>query len=136
MKRTLTLNKCATTPSSGQKRKLGNPNPNPNYDEKEKIVANGKRLRMLEETDDEPEGVEGGGGADGTEERRHPERTTTVVMPVAIPRDRLDVALLNQRARSLFEALSTDQSRAFSIVRYFVPRVATKGRSLLSGSMD
>ncbi len=70
------------------------------------------------------------------EERRHPECTTTVVMPVAIPRDRLDVALLNQRARSLFEALSTDQSRVFSIVRYFVPRFASKGRTLPSGSMD
>ena len=55
------------------------------------------------------------------QEQRHPERTTTVVMPVAIPRDRLDVALLNQRAGNLFEALSTDQSRVFSIVRYYVP---------------
>ena len=70
------------------------------------------------------------------EEQRHPERTTTVVMPVAIPRDRLDVALLNQRARSLFEALSTDQSRVFSMARYFVPRFATKGGTLPSGSMD
>ncbi|MAD67780.1 MAG: amino acid permease [Synechococcus sp. CPC100] len=70
------------------------------------------------------------------QERRHPERTTTVVMPVAIPRDRLDVALLNQRARNLFEALSTDQSRVFSIVRYFVPRSTRRGGSLPSGSMD
>ncbi|NOL47655.1 amino acid permease family protein [Synechococcus sp. MIT S9220] len=70
------------------------------------------------------------------QEQRHPERTTTVVMPVAIPRDRLDVALLNQRARSLFEALSTDQSRVFSIVRYFVPRLASKAGTLPSGSMD
>ena len=70
------------------------------------------------------------------EERRHPECTTTVVMPVAIPRDRLDVALLNQRARSLFEALSTDQSRVFSIVRYYVPRFNTRVRALPSGSMD
>jgi hypothetical protein len=70
------------------------------------------------------------------QERRQPERITTVVMPVAIPRDRLDVALLNQRARNLFEALSTDQSRVFSIVRYFVPRFASKGRPLPSGSMD
>ncbi len=70
------------------------------------------------------------------QERRHPERTTTVVMPVAIPRDRLDVALLNQRARNLFEALSTDQSRVFSIVRYFMPRSTRRGGSLPSGSMD
>ena len=70
------------------------------------------------------------------QERRYPERITTVVMPVAIPRDRLDVALLNQRARNLFEALSTDQSRVFSIVRYFVPRSTTKGGTLPSGSMD
>ena len=70
------------------------------------------------------------------QERRHPELTTTVVMPVAIPRDRLDMALLNQRARSLFEALSTDQSRVFSIVRYYVPRLNTRGGALPSGSMD
>jgi len=70
------------------------------------------------------------------QEQRHPERTTTVVMPVAIPRDRLDVALLNQRARSLFEALSTDQSRVFSIVRYFVPPLPSKAGRLPSGSMD
>ena len=70
------------------------------------------------------------------QEQRYPERTTTVVMPVAIPRDRLDVALLNQRAGSLFEALSTDQSRVFSIVRYFVPPMATKAGTLPSGSMD
>lgn len=60
------------------------------------------------------------------QERHHPERTTTVVMPVAIPRDRLDMALLNQRVLNLFEALSTDQSRVFSIVRYFVPRLSSK----------
>jgi len=70
------------------------------------------------------------------QEQRHPKRTTTVVMPVAIPRDRLDVALLIQRARSLFEELSTDQSRVFSIVRYFVPRLVTKAGTLPSGSMD
>ena len=70
------------------------------------------------------------------EERRHPERTTTVVMPVAIPRDRLDVALLNQRARALFEALSDDQSRVFSIVRYYVPNGRHQAGSRPSGSMD
>ena len=70
------------------------------------------------------------------EERRHPERTTTVVMPVAIPRDRLDVALLNQRARALFEALSDDQSRVFSIVRYYVPNGRHQDCSRPSGSMD
>lgn len=70
------------------------------------------------------------------EEQRHPERTTTVVMPVAIPRDRLDVALLNQRALHLFKALSDDQSRVFSIVRYFIPRASANPGPLPSGSMD
>ena len=70
------------------------------------------------------------------QEQRHPERITTVVMPVAIPRDRLDVALLNQRAGNLFEALSTDQSRVFSIVRYFVPPRSTQGGATSSGSME
>jgi len=70
------------------------------------------------------------------EEQRHPERITTVVMPVAIPRDRLDVALLNQRAHALFEALSDDQSRVFSIVRYFVPNGRDPAGSRSSGSME
>ncbi|MFM1900772.1 MAG: hypothetical protein RLZZ216_1348 [Cyanobacteriota bacterium] len=54
------------------------------------------------------------------EEQQHPDRTTTVVMPVAIPRDRLDMTLLNQRGLNLFRALSADGSRVFSIVRYYV----------------
>ena len=58
------------------------------------------------------------------EEKQHPERTTTVVMPMAIPRDRLDMTLLNQRALNLFRALSTDGSRVFSIVRYYVEEPA------------
>jgi hypothetical protein len=57
-------------------------------------------------------------------------------MPVAIPRDRLDVALLNQRALHLFKALSDDQSRVFSIVRYFIPRASANPGPLPSGSMD
>ena len=59
-----------------------------------------------------------------------------VVMPVAIPRDRLDVALLNQRAHALFEALSDDQSRVFSIVRYFVSSGRDPAGSRPSGSME
>ena len=55
-------------------------------------------------------------------ERLRSDCTTTVVMPVAIPRDRLDVMLLNQRAHNLFAALSSDYSRVFSIVRYFIPK--------------
>ena len=57
-------------------------------------------------------------------------------MPVAIPRDRLDVALLKQRAHALFEALSDDQSRVFSIVRYFVPNGRDPAGSRSSGSME
>ncbi|HJN35666.1 MAG: APC family permease [Prochlorococcus sp.] len=56
------------------------------------------------------------------DEATHPERTTTVVMPFAIPRDFLDRMLLNQRMLSIFDALSYDRSRVFSIVRYYLPR--------------
>jgi len=45
-------------------------------------------------------------------------------MPMAIPRDRLDMTLLNQRALNLFRALSTDGSLVFSIVRYYVEEPA------------
>ena len=50
----------------------------------------------------------------------HRERTTTVVMPMVIPRDRLDRLLLNQRVMSLYRMLSQDHSRVFSIVRTFI----------------
>ena len=44
----------------------------------------------------------------------------TVVIPVAIPRDRFDKLLLNQRANVLYEALADDRSRVFSVVRSFI----------------
>ena len=53
-------------------------------------------------------------------ETRHPERNTTVVMPMVIPRDRLDGLLLNQRAISLYRELSNDHSRVFCVVRTFI----------------
>ena len=53
-------------------------------------------------------------------ETRHPERNTTVVMPMVIPRDRLDGLLLNQRAISLYRELSSDHSRVFCVVRTFI----------------
>ena len=55
------------------------------------------------------------------QELHHPEQCLTVVMPVAVPRDQLDQALLNQRAFNLFRALSAGRSRVFSIVRYYIP---------------
>ncbi|MEB3176310.1 MAG: APC family permease [Synechococcus sp.] len=55
-----------------------------------------------------------------SQEGFHRERTTTVVMPIAIPRDRLDRVLLNQRVMSLYRMLSQDHSRVFSIVRTFI----------------
>jgi len=62
-------------------------------------------------------------------ERSQTDCITTVVMPVAIPRDRLDAMLLNQRARNLFAALSNDHSRVFSIVRYFIPKPSSGASS-------
>ncbi|MDP6193279.1 MAG: hypothetical protein QGH53_02815 [Prochlorococcaceae cyanobacterium ETNP18_MAG_1] len=41
-------------------------------------------------------------------------------MAVVIPRDWLDQTLLNQRASYLFQALSGDYSRVFSVVRYYL----------------
>ena len=58
------------------------------------------------------------------EEEGEEEGDLAVVMPMAIPRDRLDMTLLNQRALNLFRALSTDGSRVFSIVRYYVEEPA------------
>jgi hypothetical protein len=46
--------------------------------------------------------------------------SVTVVIPVAIPRDRFDKLLLNQRANVLYEALADDRSRVFSVVRSFI----------------
>ena len=46
--------------------------------------------------------------------------SVTVVIPVAIPRDRFDKLLLNQRSNYLYEALADDRSRVFSVVRSFI----------------
>ena len=39
---------------------------------------------------------------------------------MAIPRDRFDKLLLNQRANVLYESLADDRSRVFSVVRSFI----------------
>jgi amino acid transporter len=69
-------------------------------------------------------------------ERLRPDCITTVVMPVAIPRDRLDAMLLNQRALSLLAALANDHSRVFSIVRYFIPTEPPVASPHPSGTME
>ena len=46
--------------------------------------------------------------------------SVTVVIPVAIPRDRFDKLLLNQRSNVLYESLADDRSRVFSVVRSFI----------------
>ena len=46
--------------------------------------------------------------------------SVTVVIPVAIPRDRFDKLLLNQRANVLYESLADDRGRVFSVVRSFI----------------
>jgi amino acid transporter len=70
------------------------------------------------------------------QEQHNPEQYTTVVMPVAIPRDRLDETLLNQRALNLFKALSAGRSRIFSIVRYYIPPAGERRESVLSAWTD
>lgn len=49
-----------------------------------------------------------------------PHLTTTVVMPIAVTRDWLDHLLLNQRMVHLYKALSKDNNRIFSVVRYYI----------------
>ncbi|WP_115121045.1 APC family permease [Synechococcus sp. UW105] len=51
------------------------------------------------------------------QETTHPERRTTVVMPVAVPDNLLDRFLLNQRALYLYRALSAQGTHVFSVVR-------------------
>ena len=53
-------------------------------------------------------------------EAKHPERNTTVVMPMVLPRDRLEGLLLNQRAVSLYKEPPSDRSRVFCVVRSFI----------------
>ena len=70
------------------------------------------------------------------QEQNHPELCTTVVMPVVVPRDRLDQTLLNQRALNLFAALSAGKSRVFSIVRYYMPPAGKGGADALAAWAD
>ena len=70
------------------------------------------------------------------QEQNNPEQYTTVVMPVAIPRDRLDETLLNQRALNLFAALSAGKSRIFSIVRYYIPPAGERRETVLATWTD
>ena len=70
------------------------------------------------------------------QEQNNPEQYTTVVMPVAIPRDRLDETLLNQRALNLFAALSLGKSRIFSIVRYYIPPAGERRETVLATWTD
>ena len=70
------------------------------------------------------------------QEQNNPEQYTTVVMPVAIPRDRLDETLLNQRALNLFAALSVGKSRIFSIVRYYIPPAGERRETVLATWTD
>ena len=56
-----------------------------------------------------------------TQEESAPERTLTIVMPMAIPRYRFDGLLLNQRGLNMRLALDAHQSRIFSLVRFYLP---------------
>ena len=55
------------------------------------------------------------------EERRHPDRNVTIVMPMAIPRYRFDDLLLNQRGLNMRRALDAHRNRVFTLVRYYLP---------------
>jgi hypothetical protein len=70
------------------------------------------------------------------QEQNHPDLYTTVVMPVVVPRDRLDQTLLNQRALNLFTALSAGKSRVFSIVRYYMSPAGKAGNNALAAWTD
>ena len=70
------------------------------------------------------------------QERNHPDFCTTVVMPVVVPRDRLDQTLLNQRALNLFTALSAGKSRVFSIVRFYISPAGKKDNAALAACPD
>nr|WP_254216797.1 APC family permease [Synechococcus sp. CCY 9618] len=54
-------------------------------------------------------------------EALHPDRSHTIVMPVAIPRYPLDGLLLNQRGLNLRQALLAERNRVFTLVRFFLP---------------
>ena len=50
-----------------------------------------------------------------------PDLTTTIVMPMAIPRYRFDGLLLNQRGLNMRRALDESGNRVFTLVRYYLP---------------
>ena len=55
------------------------------------------------------------------QEEAHPDLTTTIVMPMAIPRYRFDGLLLNQRGLNMRQALDASGNRVFTLVRYYLP---------------
>jgi amino acid transporter len=56
-----------------------------------------------------------------TLEQDSPDRSLTIVMPMAIPRYRFDSLLLNQRGINMRQALDQRHSRVFTLVRYYLP---------------
>ncbi len=54
-------------------------------------------------------------------EESDPDQTTTIVMPMAIRRYRLDNLLLNQRSINMGEALDQRKNCIFTSVRYYLP---------------
>ena len=54
-------------------------------------------------------------------EQEHPDRSLTIVMPMAIPRYRFDSLLLNQRGINMRQALDQRHNRVFTLVRYYLP---------------
>lgn len=55
------------------------------------------------------------------QEEARPDLTTTIVMPMAIPRYRFDGLLLNQRGINMRRALDESGNRVFTLVRYYLP---------------
>ncbi|MEB3333042.1 MAG: amino acid permease, partial [Synechococcaceae cyanobacterium] len=55
------------------------------------------------------------------QEDANPDLTTTIVMPMAIPRYRFDGLLLNQRGLNMRQALDASGNRVFTLVRYYLP---------------
>jgi len=54
-------------------------------------------------------------------EQEHPDRSLTIVMPMAIPRYCFDSLLLNQRGINMRQALDQRHNRVFTLVRYYLP---------------
>jgi len=55
------------------------------------------------------------------QEQSHPEQSFTIVMPIAIPRYRMDHVLLNQRAINMRIALDEQRNRVLTTVCYYLP---------------